>query len=214
MVAISSGRRMVVVVGTVVLVSAAGVSWAFISSDPTRDTGTVAASQPSSAWPAEGVATSGTSVPAPSPSSGSPTSAAPTPPTARPTVTSTAPASPATLTRGVTAEVVRVEPVSGVASQPGEIAGPAVRLTVRIRNATSSALPLHGAVVNAYSGPQRQPADLLSGPGVRAFPASVAAGDAVDGVFVVGVPPARRASLVVEVDLSAYGHPVLFTNLR
>ncbi|MBB2985720.1 hypothetical protein [Terracoccus luteus] len=111
---------------------------------------------------------------------------------------------------GVTARLARIEKVQGVSTLPGEIAGPSLRVTVEYDNQTDAAVDLRGAVVNLYAGRDLAPAIMLTQPGAKAFPTSVAAGGTAQGVFVFNVPAASRSQVRVEADLANAGEVVLF----
>lgn len=196
-----------------VLAAASVLAWNVMTDTPARpggSTSTVGLPSPSTSGAAS--APDSTTPPRPSPASTTAPSGRSTsqsPPPARPTVTSTSTtASPAP---GIRVRLERVEDVRGVASQPGEVAGPAVRVSVVLTNTTTSRVPLSGVVVNGYYGSPRRPANPLSGPGVVSFPAGLAARESARGVYVFAVPEVERAGVVVEVDLSSSGRPVLFT---
>lgn len=117
---------------------------------------------------------------------------------------------PAVIVHALTARVTRIEAVQGIAQGPGEIAGPALRFTIRITNSTGHAVDLSNTVVNAYSGPHGVPATQLESPGGMSFPRSVAAGRSVVGVFVFTVPPAQRSDVEVTVDTSVHNPVIAF----
>lgn len=150
----------------------------------------------------------------PGASSASPTSGGPTPPASqgapRPTQPPVSLTAKATPVGGLTGRLARIEKVQGISNLPGEIAGPSLRITVEYDNATSSAVDLSGAVVNVYSGKALTPALMLSQPGAKPFPNSVAPGQKAQGVFVFNVPIDQRSSVRVEVDLSNQGSVLLF----
>ncbi len=130
--------------------------------------------------------------------------------TPRPTAPPVSLTAPATPVAGVTARLARIEKVQGVSTLPGEIAGPSLRVTVEYDNQTNAAVDLRGAVVNLYAGRDLAPAIMLTQPGAKAFPASVAAGATAQGVFVFNVPNALRSQVRVEADLANAGEVVLF----
>jgi hypothetical protein len=99
----------------------------------------------------------------------------------------------------VKVSIAKVESVKGVAVAPGEIAGDAVRLTVRVVNGSAAPLDLGLAVVNAYVGPQRTPAGSLMNPGGKPFGGTLAPGGQADGVYLFVVPPAQRDDVTVTV---------------
>jgi hypothetical protein len=112
---------------------------------------------------------------------------------------------------GMELRIVRVESVQGVARAMGEIAGPALRLTLRMSNGSDSAVSLDSAVVNVSSGAGHTPASTLSGPGSKAFHGEVAPDDSMTGAYVFGVPEGARDRLQVTVSYSSEAPVVVFT---
>lgn len=111
---------------------------------------------------------------------------------------------------GVDAVVTSIEAVQGQATRPGEIAGPALRFTLEVRNRTDQAVDLSAAVVNLYVGPEAAPAGAVQEPGARAFPPAVASGQVATGVWVFTVPEAERGDVSLELDLGVSSSVVLF----
>ncbi|HSR24780.1 MAG TPA: hypothetical protein VLW53_14590 [Candidatus Eisenbacteria bacterium] len=111
---------------------------------------------------------------------------------------------------GVGVRLVGIEAVHGVAHGPGQIAGPALRLTLRISNDSAAPVPLTGLVVNVSYGPQHLPASILSGPGAAPFGASVKPGESESGTYVFAVPADGRGQVSVEVSYSAQEPTVVF----
>lgn len=110
---------------------------------------------------------------------------------------------PQAVKRGLTAKVDRLEAVSGTASGPGEVAGPAVRVSLTLQNQSDDhTVDLSNTVVNCYYGSDRTPASALSGPGARALPTRLAAGKSGTGQFVFSVPADQRNEVLVTVDYS------------
>ena len=103
---------------------------------------------------------------------------------------------------GVTLEVAKLEAVAGEASQPGEVAGPSVRFTLRVHNDTDAAISLTTAAVNVYYGEDQTPAIQLLNPGGTPFPQSVKADSRAEGVFVFSVPVESRDRVRLTVDYS------------
>lgn len=93
---------------------------------------------------------------------------------------------------GVTAEISGLESVQGEAKKAGEVAGPAVRFTVNIKNSTAKALSTRDVVVNVDAGAQALPAITLSGPGVSAFPDAIEPGESGAATYVFRVPLEQR----------------------
>jgi hypothetical protein len=112
---------------------------------------------------------------------------------------------------GVVALLPRIEAIEGSGSGPGNIAGPALRVTVRLENGSSDALFLDGVAVNVYYGDERTPASPLDDPSSAPFQGSLAAGDDAEGVYVVRVPEGARGNVTVEVGYQA-GAPLLMFN--
>ncbi|WP_395245670.1 hypothetical protein ACGGZK_07610 [Agromyces sp. MMS24-K17] len=110
----------------------------------------------------------------------------------------------------LTARISKIEAVEGEAQGPGEVAGPAIRITVEIDNATNAASSLETAVVTTYFGSAMTPASELREPGGKPFPSSVAAGDHVEAVYVFAVPTDQRDDVTIMVDYSLDYAPLQF----
>jgi hypothetical protein len=115
------------------------------------------------------------------------------------------------LGNGVSVRVTKVESVKGKARGPGEIAGPALRVTVRVANETARAVSMSLALVNVYYGTDKTPAPALSGPGVEPLRASIASGRAASGRYVFGVPRGQRDVLQVEFSYTTDAPTVIFS---
>jgi hypothetical protein len=120
---------------------------------------------------------------------------------------------PAAIATDLVAEVVTMKSVHGDASAPGEIAGPAVRFTIRISNDTGSTVNLANTVVNAYYGADATPAVQLDKPGGRPFPTSIANGKSATGSFVFTIPADQRDTVKVTVDTAVDKSVVAFTGV-
>lgn len=110
----------------------------------------------------------------------------------------------------VTLRILRVEEVDGVARGPGEIDGPAVRLTLQLTNESDAALSLEPMVVAVTSGARRNPALSLTGPGGRPFQGVLPAGESATGIYVYAVPEAQRRVLEVTVSATHAAPVVVF----
>ncbi len=104
---------------------------------------------------------------------------------------------PAEVAQGVTTRVRTMRAVNGVARGPGEVGGPAIQFTFEVTNSTTEPISLAEAVVNVEAGADRFPAEELSGSGSVPFPAEVAPGQKVSGVFVFQIPPEQRKTVRV-----------------
>lgn len=111
---------------------------------------------------------------------------------------------------GMTFRLAQLEAVKGEATGPGEIAGPAVRVTVVATNDSASPVLLEGAVVDVIYGQAKTSASPLSGPGVVRFEGEVAPGGSATGVYVFDVPVDQRGAITVLVSYLASVPPVVF----
>lgn len=109
---------------------------------------------------------------------------------------------------GVRATLPRIEAIEGTAVGPGNVAGPALRVTVRIENGTAEPVSLDAVAVNLYLGAELAPASPLDDPSQRAFSGRVQPGETAEGVYVFSVPTDRRDAVTVEVG-HAPGAPLM-----
>ena len=154
-------------------------------------------------------AATGTSVPppasVPTPTPTGPTERVDQPPVALPEVGLD---EPAAVGDGVVARIVDLQAIDGTAVGPGNVAGPALRVTIGLENGTDAVLPLSGVAVNMYTGTDRAPASPLDDPSQRPFSGLVAPGASAEGVYVFSVPVDARSLVTVEVGYEA-GAPLL-----
>jgi hypothetical protein len=115
---------------------------------------------------------------------------------------------PAAAGNGVVATLPSIEAIQGSATGPGNVNGPALRVTVRIQNGTAEPISLDGVATNMYSGSDRTPASPLDDPSRRPFAGTVAAGETAEAVYVFSVPVDVRDDITVEVGYAA-GAPLL-----
>ena len=109
---------------------------------------------------------------------------------------------------GVVFSIGSLEAVDGGAQGPGEVAGPALRFTLTLRNDGDAPVSLTSTVVNVYSGAEQLPAVDLREPGAVPLPAEVGAGESVTGVFVFAVPVEQRDQVKIGVDYTV-GTPIV-----
>jgi hypothetical protein len=88
---------------------------------------------------------------------------------------------------GVTAAVRSVETIQGEGHGPGQVDGPAVRVTVELRNGTAGALSLDGVSIAVTTGADALPASPIDDPAVRPFTGELAAGESATAVYVFTV---------------------------
>lgn len=116
----------------------------------------------------------------------------------------------AAFVEALAAEVTLLEAVQGIARGPGEIAGPAVRITVKIANETSNAVDLDDAIVALYYGTNDDPAIQLSSPGARPLDGELEPGATTVGVYVFAVPVENRDQVRITVSYSPQDRAVAF----
>lgn len=197
----------------IVAALAAGCTSSSNPSTPTATSGratsvahTASASNTSSAAPSS---TAGTS-------SGTSSHASPTPTpkgTVPSAVTVTKAAVPLSATANfggqVTARITGIRAVQGKPRLPGEVAGPAIAVTVSLSNGTRKRIAID-SVVNAYYGPDLTPALVISGPPTSPFGSSLAPGKSALGVSTFTVGVADRKDITIEFSYTASAPVVRF----
>lgn len=111
---------------------------------------------------------------------------------------------------GLTVRLAALEPVAGVARAPGEIAGPALAVTVEAENDSTAPVSLDDVVVFLSYGPERIPATDL-GEGSTPLGGSLGAGSSTSGTYVFAVPDDGRADLRVEISYTGEAPTVAFS---
>ncbi len=107
----------------------------------------------------------------------------------------------------VSIRLVKIESVQGVAKIPGEVSGPALRLTIQIRNNGEKDLRLGPVVVNGYRGEERIPLEMIMSPGGAPFDDSLLkSGDESRGVYLFSVGDSARSDVTFTVDANV-GEP-------
>ena len=116
---------------------------------------------------------------------------------------------------GSVVEVVGLKALTAGRDVPGETKGPAVEVTVRITNEGDAPIDTAGSNVTlTYGGDERLPAVALSGDQTRMWPASIAAGESAEAVYLFSVPLAPEGDIRVIVDLLASEPDVVFVGPR
>lgn len=200
-------RRWPVIAGIAVLVVAAVVIWLLIARPWSTD-----------ALPTPPIS-SATPTPTVEPTPLTSASGAPITPTPLPQVSDSPiapelapvePTRPAVGSDGVVVSLPLVEAIEGEGVAPGETSGPAIRVTVRIENATDEPLDTAFVAVNAYSGTDRAPAPPLTKPGGAPLEGSIAAGESAEGVYLFTLPADARSEVTIGVDYRAGEPTVVF----
>lgn len=102
-----------------------------------------------------------------------------------------------------------VKSVKATAQGPGEVAGPALAVTVKVDNKTGAAVDLVAAVVTLTAS-DRTPGSIMSSSPARQLPASVAKGKTATGVYVFTLPKGKRDPVTVEVQTSGASPVIVF----
>jgi hypothetical protein len=203
-------RRTTITVAAIVIVAGIVITIASVAHAGRMDAQKAVTPAPASSASASASATPTASTPAvpalpgssssiPAPASPSASRGAPAPITAS-----------ADIITNLVASISNIEAIKGVASTPGEVAGPALRFNVQIKNATNAPANLSQTIVTVYYGEAKTPAIQLEKPGGAAFPASVAANSTALGTFVFTVPTNQRSDVRIEVDYAVGVTPLVF----
>lgn len=195
------------------LLTAGVVAWAVAAngwaSAPAASDQPSASAAPSSSTPPDPATTTSPGAPAATPAPpaaaatpGPPAATAGPPATDAPIPPEAAPVAPTdrAVQSGVEVELARIERVEGIASAPGEISGPAVRITVRVTNGSATDVNAGLVAVNAYYGAARTPANSLMQPGGNPFGGTIAPGSSAEGVYLFEADDAELADVLIGVD--------------
>jgi hypothetical protein len=112
---------------------------------------------------------------------------------------------------GITASLTSIEAIQGTATGPGNVSGPALRVTVRLTNGTAAPVALGGVSVDLASGNELTPASPLNDPSAAPFTGMVAPGHQAEGVYVFSIPAQSRDSVTVSVGYQAGAPIMVFT---
>lgn len=203
-------RKIWIAIATVGLVAVLAVGVLYAVSSQSGDRGTPPAnSSPSSSASSGGAETPDASPPAPSEEGDTNPEEVETPPNAaRETLAPVPIDQTATPADGVAVAVGSIEGVQGEAIAPGEVSGPALRITVSVTNNSEAVRLLSSAVVNVYLGADAIAANPVSRPAGQPFVSELAPGASAEGIFVFEVPEDQRSLVRIEVDIDL-GTPVV-----
>jgi hypothetical protein len=212
-----SSRRRPALVAAVVAVVAVVVALVLLitggSDDAQPDTAAAATSAaptsaaPTTAAPTGAAPTSAAPV-AVTPEPSGPTSDADEPP---PSLSPVALDQPAAVGNGITARIVSMEGIDAAAVGPGNVSGPALRVSVELTNGTTGAVSLDGVAVDLASGPELVPASPVDDASAAPFHGSVPAGGTAQGVYVFTISPADRTDVTLSVGYEAGAPFLVFT---
>lgn len=111
----------------------------------------------------------------------------------------------------VSAHISRVQAITAKAQGPGEITGPAVALTIVLRNGTRKPIGLDSTNVTLTYAAARTPGIQMLGPPSAPFHGAVAPGKDADAVYVFTVPKADRARVDIQLSYSPDAPVVQFS---
>lgn len=205
--AMPTRRRAVIATAAVAVVVGAGFVWAAIKEDGPSDRASTGADSPedaSSARPSTAAVPSGSATPAPGP--------AETPDSDLPVQRDPVPLDEtAEFGDAVSAELIDLTATQAEGQSPGEISGPAIRVTVQLINGTSQALSLDAVTVFLYFGSELTPAPQISDDEDVVFRGSLAPGKSAQGVYTFSVAEDERDNVSVTVSHSPTSAIVVFT---
>ena len=107
---------------------------------------------------------------------------------------------PSTTGTGLTAKLVSIKAIKATAQMPGEIAGPALAITVSITNAGKKTADLSSVVVNLADSDQA-PGNPMSAKPSAPFHGSLKAGKTARGIYVFTVPTKKRKPITLTVSI-------------
>lgn len=190
--------------------SAASASTSAVAPTPGRST--PAASTPAASAPGSPSVTRSAPLPSPSGTWKPPARKAANGPTAPPPVPTRKAAlnTPVSFTTDVTVSLVSVRATSVTASTPGEVSGPAVRVTVKVHNRSKQAVDVSSAVVSLTADKDGYGIGTTAGK-PSPLQGSVAPGSTTSGSYVFMLNPAKARPVTISVNYAA-GEPIaIFT---
>jgi hypothetical protein len=117
----------------------------------------------------------------------------------------------ATVADGISARITGVRSFDAEDSeQPGQLAGPAVEITIEVTNNLDDDIDLTGASVNVDYGDDRTPAPSIGDPVATGLPSSLASGKSARGEYSFSLPLDVREHVRVILDLVSGEPQVIF----
>ncbi len=112
---------------------------------------------------------------------------------------------------GLTANVSSIQSYTATAKRPGEVSGPAVKISLKLVNGTGSDFALTTATVNAYYGSASTPASPVAGdPAAKPFTGTLKPGDTATAVYVFTVPADSADAVTLTLSDQAGAQLVVF----
>jgi hypothetical protein len=109
---------------------------------------------------------------------------------------------------GISATIGSIEAIQGEGTGRGNVAGPALRVTVLLENGTSAPVSVDAVTVGLASGSDLAPASPLDDPSAAPFTGMLQPGKQATGVYVFSIPENRRTPVTVSVGYQA-GAPIM-----
>jgi hypothetical protein len=103
--------------------------------------------------------------------------------------------------QGVSVRLESVRKIVAKAKLPGEVAGPALAVSVKVDNDSAKSLDLSNVVVNLTDASDA-PGSVMSTAPARRLPARVKAGGSASGVYVFTVPSKQQKTVTVTVSIT------------
>lgn len=117
--------------------------------------------------------------------------------------------SPSSFGNGVKAQIVKRQAVKGRARLPGEVSGPAVKLTLNITNTSNKAINLDALVVDVQDAHGRSASPLLTPP-ARHIRGRLASGDSATGIYLFTIAKKDRSNCTVRISYTGSAPEVAF----
>jgi hypothetical protein len=112
---------------------------------------------------------------------------------------------------GVRARLAEIRAVDAHARIPGEVSGPALRVTVELTNTTASPLSVDGVAVNLYTGADGAPSSPVTEQDGTPLHGSLAPGASAQGVYAFTVPVDQRDLVTVTVAVGPQAGTAVFS---
>lgn len=109
---------------------------------------------------------------------------------------------------GITASISSLKAIQGTGTGRGNVSGPALRVTVLLKNGTSAPVSVDGVTVALAYGRDLTPASPLNDPSAAPFHGVLGAGKQATGVYVFSIPENARDSVTVSIGYQA-GAPIM-----
>jgi len=101
--------------------------------------------------------------------------------------------------------------VQSVAKGPGEISGPAIKVTISLKNGTKHAISVNQVTVNVSYGSNGSPSiAVLGDPSSKPFSGTAAPGATARGTYIFDIAKNQRSDVSISVSYAALSPIVVF----